>query len=296
MKTLRTMAVALWVVVALSCVSCQKEKAGVYAPKKKIQRIYYSWNSTEKLPYQQWEWEDDRISSITHYANFQLKDDTWEEVFTYEDNRIKRVDNLSDGEYITYEYSDNHLRAATVCYHNYTECTWAVGYDGDHITKLTGTFYGKKKCSHEMHLNPLSHLFSPNLCACIAQCEQHTAHHRHHDGNYTISMQLVWEGGNISQIVYSDNHDVYTLQFQYDDKRSPWYGFMGGLDDYMTSLEAGSTTFAQHNVTTMVYKEEYYTDTICYSYQYDSDKYPILQTRYIAGYPDEKRVLYYEYN
>lgn len=291
------MTIALGLVLALSFTACQKEKAGVYTPKKKIQEISYSWNSTEKNPYQRWVWDGDRVSSITHYTDFELKRSSWEEIFTYEDNRIKRVDNPSDQEYITYEYSDDHLRSATVFYRNAIVCTWSVGYEGKHVTRLTGTFYDGKKGGHEMHLNPLSHLFPPDLCAHLAQCERQAAQCRYDDDNYIIALQLNWKNDNISEMVISIDDELFALHLQYDDKHSPWYGFMGSLEDHLTTFEAGSTCFTKHNVTSMVYveMEDDYRDTARYAYQYDSDNYPILQTRYTSDNLDEKRVLYFEY-
>lgn len=294
MKTTKTMAITIGLLLALSFTACQKEKAGVYSPKKKIQQIYYTWNGSEKKPYQHWVWDGDRLNSITHYAGFGKRYD-WEEVFTYENNRLKRVDDYSDSEYITYDYDGDHLRTATVFYYNSIECTWTVGYEGNHITRLTGTFYDKNKCDHELRLNPLSHLFSHDLCARIAQCQHQTVSHRHNEYNYTLSLQLIWDGDNISKIVYSADDDQITLQMQYDDKCCPWYGFMGSLEEYLSNFQTGHTSFTKHNVTSMVYMEEYDTDTMCYAYQYDSDNYPILQTMYLSGDVDEKTVFYYEY-
>lgn len=295
MKTSKTLIVVIGLLMIALFGSCQKEKVGVYAPKKKIQQIYYSWSSTEKQPYQHWVWDGDKLSSITHYFNFDMKGDTWEEVFTYEDNRLARVDDPSHLEYITYNYSDNHLRTATVFFRNTIVCTWAIGYEGDRISQLTGTFYSKNTDGHEMRLNPLSHLLPLNLCQQISLCEKQEALQRHNNESYSISLKLSWEKNNISKVVCANGDDYIVFQLQYDDKCCPLYGFMGGLDDYVYNFSTGHTGFTKNNVTSLISTEDHYVDTIHYAYQYDRDKYPILQTMYYSENTDEKRVFYYEY-
>ena len=168
------MGIVLGLMLAVAFTSCHKDKTGVYAPKKKIQQIYYSWSDTEKKPFQHWEWNGDKLNSITHYSDFDFKADTWVENFTYDNNnRVTRVDNYTNSEYITYEYDGNHLKTATVFYRNAIACTWAISYDGDKISKMMGTFYDDfKKDGATLHLNPLSHLLPPNVCKSVAQCEQ----------------------------------------------------------------------------------------------------------------------------
>ena len=76
------MGIVLGLMLAVAFTSCHKDKTGVYAPKKKIQQIYYSWSDTEKKPFQHWEWNGDKLNSITHYSDFDFKADTWVENFT----------------------------------------------------------------------------------------------------------------------------------------------------------------------------------------------------------------------
>ena len=296
MKTIKSMSIVLGLLLIASLTSCKKDKTGVYAPKKKVQQIYFSWSNTEKEPFQHWEWNGERLSSITHYSDFDLKDDVWIEYFTYEDNRIKRVDNYTNSEYITYDYDGDHLKTATMFYHNVIACTWAVTYDGDHISKLMGTFYDDfKKDAATLHLNPLSHLLPPTVCKKVAQCEQQLANQRHEDETYTLAILLTWTGNNISKIVCTGDGEYLDFLLQYDDKNCPWYGLLGGLEDYLINFTSGHTGFTKNNVTRIIMTEDNYSDTVCYAYQYNSDKYPVLQTMYLIDDPDDKRVFYYEY-
>lgn len=297
MKTFKTLTIAMGLLLALSFTSCQKEKVGVYSPKKKIQRMYYSWSDTEKEPFQHWEWNGDKLNSITHYSDYGLKDDTWIENFTYDNNnRVSRVDNYTNSEYITYDYDGNHLKSATVFYRNAIACTWAISYDGDKISKMAGTFYDiYKKDGAKLQLNPLSHLLPPTLCKKVAQCKQQLANQRHEEETYTLALLLTWTGNNISKIVFTGDGEYMDFQLQYDDKNCPYYGFLGDLQDYLMDFGFGHTGFTKNNVTRIIMTEDNYTDTVCYAYQYNSDKYPVLQTMYLTDDPDDKQVLYFEY-
>lgn len=295
MKTFKSLGVLLGLLLIASLASCHKDKTGAYTPKKKIQQIYYSWRNTDKEPFQHWEWNGDRLSSITHYSDFDFKnDDRWIENFTYENGRITRVDNYTNSEYITYDYDGDRLKSATVFYQNAIACTWAISYDGDHISKMTGTFYDMKK-NAKLQLNPLSHLLPPNVCACVAKSEQQLADQRQQEETYTMALLLTWTDDNISKIVFTGDGEYIDFQLQYDDKNCPWYGFMGGLEDYLINYASGHTGFTKNNVTSMIITEGDYADTLCFAYQYDRDKYPILQTMYYADDPDDKQVLYIEY-
>ena len=257
MKTIKSLGIVLGLMLAVAFTSCHKDKTGVYAPKKKIQQIYYSWSDTEKEPFQHWEWNGDKLNSITHYSDFDFKADTWVENFT---------------------------------------CTWAISYEGDHISKMMGTFYEDfKKDGAKLHLNPLTHLLPPNVCESVNQCEQRLANQRGTKETYTIALLLTWTDNNISKIAFTGDGEYMDFQLQYDDKNCPWYGFMGGLEDYLINFTSGHTGFTKNNVTRIIMTEDDYADTICYAYQYNSEKYPVLQTMYENDDIDDKQVLYFEY-
>lgn len=294
MKTFRSLSIVLGLLLMASLVSCQKEKAGVYSPKKKIQRIYYAWSGHEKEPFQHWEWNGDKLNSITHYMDYDMKDDPWVESFTYEDNRVTRVDNYTYSEYITYDYDGDQLKTATMYYENAIVCSWAISYDGNHINKMAGTFYDMKK-GVNLHLNPLSHLLPPDISANLVKCEQKLAQQRHEDETYALTLLLTWTTDNISKIICTGDGEYIDFQLQYDDKNCPFYGFMGDIQDYLVNFTAGHTGFTKHNLTSMIVTEGHYSDTVCFAYQYDKDKYPVFQTMYYSDDIEDKQVLYFEY-
>ena len=296
MRITKIMGFLLGLFLTVSFISCHKDKNGVYAPKKKIQQIYHSRSDTEKAPFQHWEWNGDKLNSITHYSDFDFKAVTWVENFTYDDkNRVTRVDNYTNSEYITYEYDGDHLKSATVFYRSAIVCSWAFSYDGDKISKMMGTFYENKKDGATLHLNPLSHLLPPNVCKGIAKSEQRLANQRGTKESFNIALLLTWTDHNISKIVFTGDGEYMDFQLQYDDKNCPWYGFLGSLEDHLINFTSGHTGFTKNNVTRIIMTEDSYTDTICYAYQYNADKYPVLQTMYESSDIDEKQVLYFEY-
>lgn len=295
MKATKAFGITLGLLLIASLVSCQKEaKPGEYSPKKKIQRIYYAWGSQEKEPFQHWEWNGDKLSSITHYYDYGMKDDTWIENFTYENNHITRVDNYTNSEYITYDYDGDYLKTATMFYQNAIISSWTISYDGNHINKMAGTLYGAKKGAR-LHLNPLSHLLPPDICSNVTKREQQMAEQCQKDDAISVVLLLTWTDDNISKIVVTGDGEYMDMQLQYDDKHCPWYGFLGDLEDYLVNFSAGHTGFTKHNVTSMIVTEDQYVDTVCFAYQYDSDKYPIFQTMYYADDIDDKTILYFEY-
>lgn len=294
MKTIQSVTLVLGLLLAVSLTSCQKEQAGVYHPKKKIQQLYASSKYSDKAPYQHWEWNGDLLSSITHYSEYNFKGDVWIENFTYDNNRLTRVDNYTNSEYITYEYDGDHLKSATVFYRNAIVCTWAVSYEGEHISKLAGTIYDSYK-KDGLRLNPLTHLLPSNLCESVVKQEQKLTAQRHQNEMYTLVLLLTWTNNNISKLVFTGDGDYLDFELEYDDKICPLYGFMGNLEDYVANFDSGHTGFTKNNVTSMILSEDDYKDTLRFAYQYDIDNYPVLQTSYLTDDPDDKQVLYYEY-
>lgn len=280
--------------LALGLTACHKDKAGIYQPKKKIQQIYYSEANSDKIPFQVWDWSGSQLSSITHFES--LMKSTWTEHFTYDNGRLSRVDNYNNKEYITYDYADDQLKTANIFYRNTLVCTWTASYDNGKLNKLTGTIYeGYKASRAELTLDPLAGLLPKEVSQQVAQREQQQALRSTTDEPMTLVLLLTWDNDQIHKIIAISDELSMSFMMQYDDKNCPFNGFMGGLEDYYTNFSTGHTGFTKNNVTQIVVNEGQHNDTVCYAYQYDADKYPILQTMYEAAYPDDKMVLYYEY-
>ena len=286
--------IALGILLTLGLAACHKDKTGVYQPKKKIQQIYYSSNHIPKTPYQLWDWNGNQLSSVTHYQH-NMKSE-WIESFSYDNGRISRVDNYNNNEYVTYEYDGDQLKSATLFYRNTIICTWTTSYNNDKLSKLIGTIYeGFKANRARLTLDPLSGLLPQELSQQVAQREQQQVMRNTTDEPITLVLLLTWDGEHIDKLVFTGDGDYMSFQMEYDDKICPMYGFMGCMEDYYTNFGTGHTGFTKNNVTRMIVTEDHYVDTLCFAYQYDADKYPVLQTIYYADEPDNKMVLYYEY-
>lgn len=297
MKTLKSLSIAIALMLAAGLTGCQKDKAGVYQPKKRIQEISFSTPRMDKTPFQSWEWEhvggNDRLWSITHYDDYH-KGHNWVENFSYDEGRLCRVDNYSDEEYITYEFADNQLRNAFHFYRNKPMSSWLITYEEGKISRITGDIYeGYKSNAASLTLDPLQGLL-PNE-ALQKVVKQKMAVERNSDETLTLVLLLKWNDEQLEKVTATGNGDYMEFQLQYDDKHNPYYGFLGGLEGTYLNFTIGHTGFTKNNVKQMIVIEDSYADTLHYAYQYDRDGYPVLQTMYYTDDPDDKMVLYYEY-
>lgn len=294
-----TLLLSLALLMTMGLTSCHKEKAGVYQPKKQIQKLYYSSPREDKTPLQSWEWEhasgNDRLRSITHHEFF-MKNDNWVENFSYDNGRLNRVDNYANEEYITYEFADDQLRNALHFYRNKPMSSWQISCEEGKITKIIGDIYeGYKSNAARLTLDPLQGLLPYEALQQVAKKEQKMAAERNGNGTLTLVLLLKWNGEQLEKITATGNGDYMDFILQYDDKNNPYYGFLGGLEDTYQNFVLGHIGFTKNNVKQMTIIEDDYADTIRYAYQYDRDGYPILQTMYYADEPDDKMVLYFEY-
>jgi hypothetical protein len=143
------------------------------------------------------------------------------EQFTYDqNNRITRVDDFTHSSYISYDYDGDNLKSATVFYNNAIVSTWAIEYEDNKISKLTGTIYENyyKASGEVLHLDPLSHLFPTCLYEKVAQCEQKLAEQRQTNKTYSLVLLVTWTGQNITKLIMTGDGDYTSFDMQYDDK------------------------------------------------------------------------------
>ena len=261
---------------------------GVFNPSQKISKYYY-WDEydEEKVLQEIWNWEGKQLSSID-YVNW---DGTVYETeyFTYENNRLSRVD--YNRTYLEFKYANGKLNKL-FRYYDYElegECTFS--YDSNNkISEINIVYYEGKKSEKGM-LNPLG-LFLPEQVVKRLE-RRNTTRNVKDDGVETVSVKLTWDGDNVSKIVaegeYSEEgfsesfSEDYT--FYYDNKNNPKYGFM---NQYSPDIEG----FSKNNFTRYICAEremEYengvlvdddtYTYEYHFTYQYDESNYPIEITR-----------------
>ena len=105
-KTLTILAIAC---VAFVFTGCQKD--GVYNPSKKISKIYYTSTSGNKSLDQIWTWNEKLLDKIDFYYDGTVSHSY---NFTYDGNRLTRMNDYKLNEYVEYKYDGNHLSETNV--------------------------------------------------------------------------------------------------------------------------------------------------------------------------------------
>lgn len=276
--------------------SCNKDQAGVYSPKKKIQRIYGASSSTTKHLQSIWDWDGNLLESIDHYSSSGGL--SWTESFTYDGKRLFRVDDYANAEYVLYEYDGNNLKSASYFYRNNIEAIATVTYSDKKISRITQTYYDSKNNDKaSRHLNPLAALFPSHVYDALEKGMKDFETSRQGEGIYTIIWQFTWSDDNIVRLFGSTGNESMTVSFQYDSKNSVLKGFLDLYalvdDDLDSYVEAGC--YSKNNVVKMICSySDGDVDVLNLNYQYDKNDYPTMVTRSYDG-SSYTSMTYYEY-
>lgn len=296
----KVLILSLCAVLCAALTSCEKEKSGVYNPKKKIQKIYYE-NNGEKVLDQVWNWNDKTLSSIDYYYNGAV----WyvDQYFYDEDNRIKMI--KEDEDFLEFSYENDLLTTINYYWIDYEELeqTYKLYYDNKKLSKIEFVAYDipEYKNNHKSNLNPLSRLIPQGAEVLEKQIQKLKSSQK---GDQKIILEFTWEGKNVSRILAyleGDNEDVMEATFTYDNKINPlkgwtqlWFDYVIGTwdDEYFTYTNTGNVLTAVYS-----YKDagtEYDHIATEYTYEYDG-KYPVKVTAVIEGNDHPYFVRYYEY-
>ena len=292
MNKFRLAAMLLGLLVLTSLSSCTKE--GVYNPKMKIQRAYYSSTSTEKYLGESWNWDGKLLKSIDHYQTngtiYRTED------FTYDGNRLVRVDNHSNSEYVTYNYDGKVLKSADYYYKGSLEISTAYTYDKGKLTKMVVTDYDAKKSKMENHLLNAILPFQSEVVEVVSKFMAEASARRTEKYVYTGTLQFTWDGDNVSKITCTSElgSETYfvTLAMQYDSKNNPLKGFH---DLYSDTYYVEDKIWSKNNVTKLITEASFdiVDGAIDYIYQYNDNDYPIMVIARIEH--EEDVTAYYEY-
>ncbi len=263
MKKFRFLPVVLGVLFVAFMASCTKE--GVYNPSKKIQRVYNASTYTDKYLSQVWNWEGKLLKSVDHFSSGGGLSFT--ENFTYDGNRLIRVDDYRNSEYATYDYDGSVLKTYNYYYRNQLSSTLSFTYDGKKVSQIVYTIYDDKKV--ESHLTapvPAAILESMNVLAEKADASK---------GLRVITYQFTWTNDNITRMVGTAEGEMITLTLTYDAKTNPFKGYLS-----LYSVEEPYNFYCKNNV--IQYMENYLdgdNDIYNFTYQYDGDGYPTMSIR-----------------
>ena len=293
MNKFKAFALLLGVLLLASATSCKKDD-GVYSPSKKIQKVYHSSTIMDKTLYQVWNWDGKLLASIDYYS---YNSDTvvWTERFTYDGNRLSRVDNIQES--TVYEYDGKHLKSANHYYHDDLDITTVFEYKDGKLDKATVTYLHGYKKSEASHLGSSVLPFPSELTAIIDKCNAKLAIGNEQKSEYVLTYQFSWDGDNVVKIVATYDGGTSSVALQYDNKNNPLKGFMDLWSWELDELEEGDNYVSKNNVTNMTFTySDGDTEVSTFIYQYDSNNYPTMRT---TQYPDAQYqyqyTTYYEY-
>lgn len=289
MNKIKTVVVLLAIFALASMASCTKE--GVYNPTKKIQKVYMSSYYSSKHLVESWNWDGNHLESIDQYDAIGNLYRT--ENFTYEENRVTRVDNYANSCYTSYEYDGNYLKSSNFYRGDDLVITASYNYGGNKLSQMVITYYNYKKNDQpELAYLPFSTELNEAIDKCITQVSANSIEKR----TMVVTFQFTWDGDNVNQIISKVDNVVATIALQYDDKKNPLKGFHSLLSDMADDYNP-STLFSKNNITTMVISySPNDNDARAYIYEYNISGYPTKVSELTSDNVfDYQKVTYYEY-
>lgn len=281
----KTILITVAAVLLLGVASCNKDQDGVYNPKKKISKIYLSYESeycwdgetdTYSAPRhlsEQWDWDGNLLVSRTSYGSGGSIVDTY--TYTYDGKRLSRVDwnDLSQNVtgYTTFSYDGKELMSADV-YSGYGtpsyDCTYRFTHTDSKITRIEYSGGNKKAGFHNNNII-MDILFPMDI-----QTKNRAAYLQARKASKDLDVyiyEITWSGNNISQIKMSKGSWSATFAYTYDGKKNPFYGMWRYLEFDPEDLD-------KNNVQTRTYSNtDMYRSNSTYTYTY-SDDYPMTCT------------------
>lgn len=274
MKTLcKLFTIAMVLIFVMA--SCQKE--GVFNPKKKIDRVYYSFRSnaygesttTGKYVKEVWDWDNNILKGIAFYD--EDGDLQYTETYSYDKN--KRLSEISWGSNSKYTmiYDGKHLSRIDYYSGSTLEEQIDITHDGNRISEMKITDFDSKAAAAPMSPT-IFRFFLPNFdeqSAAKVLARINTAKATKSTETYTIKFE--WDGKNIKKLTEEMGPYKSTINYTYDDMANPFKGLFD-IDEF-TFLEACSA----NNVVkeTAIFEDE--IEESSYSYVYDG-KYPTSKT------------------
>ena len=265
--------------------SCNKNKIdGVYNPKEKIDKIYWSYADISKRLLEDWTWKDKQLKTIDYYNSDGTIEST--DRFSYNDERLIQVDNYESDVCMKYRYDyKDRLSEAISSYNGVLMEKYEFEYDGNELSDIKLTIYEDMALSNDNRMNPLRYMLPELSLKSIKNAAKKTPLR----SNIVVEIDIDWEGNNISELELEIGDLSEKLVFEYDNKKNPFRGFLGLYFDEL--IFAHGNFASKNNVTKIITTEEYKgisaTDTEVISYTYDG-KFPV--TRSYDGHTD-----YFEY-
>lgn len=276
-------------VIALALVfvgaSCQKE--GVYNPKQKIDRVYYSeeviteeydsydgtWDreveTVLKYVKEVWHWDGNLLTSIDFYS--QSGDLFYTENYSYDGKRLTRVSWGGSG-YYDIAYDGNELSSISLMSGTTLETLFEFDHEGGKISEIEVTTYDSDDKA-DVALRSICRFFMPDMNSkCVDQFVAMAKKANETKESYTYKIGLEWIGNNVHRMVTDYGPYRYSTEFSYDSKLNPFYGMFDFDEFTFTDM------FSKNNILseTSFYEDEIEEATYQYNY---SGNYPTTKTQ-----------------
>lgn len=296
----KTFISVIFISLVLVLSSCKKENIGIFAPQKKINKIFLKYGTTDVLK-EEWFWNNGLLTRIDYYKSNGLTLD-YSEFFTYENNRIIEVS--AKNEKLNYCYDDNKLTKINYYYGNQYIENYELIYDKNVIKKIIISIENDIDKSEERLLSPLKKI-DPSL-----NISEIFVNNGDTKGLKRGEIKLSWSDNNIVRVdidrdvlfplsVYST-----TYNYTYDTQKNPFanrlsYNINNLFDE--TFINGGlekNNILSSHKTTYNSLTSSYETESWTYDYEY-KNKYPIsIKTTYttprgISLKKDEYVISYY---
>lgn len=288
---------SLCAVLCAALISCEKEKPGVYNPKKKIQKIYCE-NDGEKVLDQVWNWSGKLLNRIDYYYHGNV---AGSDVYSYDSkNRIVRITN--EDETLDFVYENDRIKTINYGWADELEESYNMIYDNDKLSKIEWVVYdGYIKSGHERKLNPLASLIPQDGDVLEKQLRKI---HSQQKWEEKLILELTWEGKNVSHIfayIEGDPEETMDASFTYDNKINPlkgwasfWFDCVIGVweDENFSYTNTGNVLTAVYSYKEAGVEFDYFATD--YTYEYDGN-YPVKVTAIARMNNQPYVVRYYEY-
>lgn len=275
--------------------TCNKDQDGVYNPSKKIHKIYYLKEDVQELQ-EVWNWNGNLLSSIDYYLDGVVY---YTNSFYYDNDRLTTIQNETS--YATFNYDGDKIDGIKIFWNGVEDPStiYSFEYKGNKLSTLKIILKENLISPTKKNLvNPLKYIL-PQFCndieKVVVKCMDETK------GKYqteTITLNLTWSGGNITQVETSVVEGSYTMQEKtkctYDNKENPVKGFLG----VYTGGVADNFHCNKNNVLTSNTLDGIYTYTVTNSYEYEGN-YPVKKNSIVQSssqYVDDySETIIYEY-
>lgn len=214
--------VSLCVLLSFSLFSCQKE--GVFHPKKKlIQRNCYAMGYPEAVTSYDYIWDDDLLVEIKGAGTtFEL---------SYDDqHRLSQV--VCNEEVAVYHYQKKLLNTIDYYVGDSLYYTIQVRHEGNKISGYGYHLDVYVKILEESKLRPL--ILGKEASQVFADMEK--SKYVHGDGKYYYGASFVWDGDDISQVIYTESitpsyrfigqMSTQKYTYTYEKLKNPFHGLL----------------------------------------------------------------------